>query len=123
MKSIGCQLCPTKEPTFGSVPIDKGGTKRAKKSNGNTNDQGGFSGLAALSHAAEDAAMDFVESLSGDTIQAQGLVSTIVATESNPKCVILDVMENRTSIQCGDWVVYQSPVRLCCKYIIYTHYI
>jgi len=121
MKSIGCQLCETKEPTFASVPIVKGKAKRAKISDGNTTDRGG---LAVLSHAAEEAAMSFVEGLSHDVIQAQGLAPTIIAAESIvEKCIALDVCQHRTSIKCGDWVVFQSPVRLCCKYIIYNHHI
>ena len=85
MKSIGCHLCETKEPTFASVPIDKGKAKRAKISDGNTTDRGG---LAVLSHAAEGAAMSFVEGLSHDVIQAQGLAPTIIAAESiAEKCI------------------------------------
>jgi hypothetical protein len=121
MKSIGCQLCATREPTFASVPIDTGKAKRAKISQKNSTNLGG---LAVLSHAAEEAAMSFVEGLSHDTIQAQGVAPTIIAAESVVgKSIALDVCEHRTSIKCGDWVVFQSPVRLRCKYIIYTHYI
>jgi len=114
MKSIlSCPLCPQDAPRLASVPLEEPSKKKRKKKSKDsaTTTNVVVDPLLAINEENSlSAAIDFVEGLDSDLGRygAQDIATPSTSTQPNQ----LALKDHITDLQCGDWIVYQSPVSI-----------
>jgi len=116
MKSIlECPICPPKAPRFASVPLDEG-TMRKRKRKSRDSAITKNVGDDRLSPMDDDgslsAAMSYVENLGTNFGMDVPTVDSRATPSIEANQVALGVVDCLSDLQCGDWIVYQSPVSL-----------